>query len=88
MSTWDRVAYLCFIIDAFSRMIVGGRVAGHMRIEMVLDALEMAPWRRGHLARRALVCHSDAGSQFTSTGTANVSTRSEPPLDRQRGRLL
>jgi len=31
-----------FIVDAFSRMIVGWRVAGHMHTEMVLDAIEMA----------------------------------------------
>jgi putative transposase len=63
--TWSGVAYVCFIVDAFSRTIVGWRVAGHMRTDMVLDALEMACWQRG--ARLdGLVCHSDAGSQFTS----------------------
>ena len=36
------MAYVCFITDAFSRMIVGWRVAAHMRTDMVLDALEMA----------------------------------------------
>ena len=40
--TWAGVAYVCFIVDAFSRMIVGWRVASHMRTEMVLDAIEMA----------------------------------------------
>ena len=40
--TWAGVTYVCFIIDAFSRMIVGWRVASHMRTEMVLDAIEMA----------------------------------------------
>ena len=40
--TWADVAYVCFITDAFSRMIVGWRVAGHMRTTMVLDAIEMA----------------------------------------------
>jgi len=39
---WAGVAYACFIVDAFSRMIVGWRVAGHMRTPMVLDAIEMA----------------------------------------------
>jgi putative transposase len=63
--TWSGVAYVCFIVDAFSRMIVGWRVAAHMRTDMVLDALEMARWSRGtHL--EGLVAHSDAGSQFTS----------------------
>jgi putative transposase len=63
--TWDGMGYVCFIIDAFSRKIVGWRVAGHMRTQMVLDALEMARWSRG--ARlEGLVTHSDAGSQYTS----------------------
>jgi putative transposase len=63
--TWSGVAYVCFIVDAFSRMIVGWRVATTMRTEMVLDTLEMARWSRGtHL--EGLVAHSDAGSQFMS----------------------
>ena len=62
VATWAGVAYVCFIIDAFSRRIVGWRVAAHMRTSMVLDALEMARASRGtHLA--GLVAHSDAGSQ-------------------------
>jgi putative transposase len=65
VATWAAVAYVCFIIDAFSRMIVGWRVAGHMRTPMVLDAIEMARWNRG-LHHAGLRCHSDAGSQFTS----------------------
>lgn len=65
VATWAGVAYVCFIVDAYSRMIVGWRVAGHMRTEMVLDALEMARWARG-TRLEGLVTHSDAGSQFTS----------------------
>jgi len=65
VATWQGMAYVCFITDAFSRMIVGWRVASNMRTGMVLDALEMARWIRG--ARLAgLVAHSDAGTQFTS----------------------
>ncbi|MCZ6737384.1 MAG: IS3 family transposase [Actinobacteria bacterium] len=63
--TWQGVAYVCFIVDAFSRMIVGWRVAGHMRTVMVLDALEMARWQRG-TRLEGLVAHSDTGSQYTS----------------------
>jgi putative transposase len=63
--TWDAMGYVCFIVDAFSRRIVGWRVAGHMRTIMVLDALEMARWQRG-TRLEGLVAHSDAGSQFTS----------------------
>jgi putative transposase len=65
VTTWAGVAYVCFIVDAFSRMIVGWRVATHMRTEMVLDALEMARWSRG-TKLEGLVAHSDAGSQYTS----------------------
>jgi putative transposase len=60
--TWAGVGYVCFITDAFSRMIVGWRVAGHMRTTMVLDAIEMARWSRGKTLA-GLRCHSDAGSQ-------------------------
>src|SRR5215217_1122987 len=63
--TWAGVAYVCFIVDAFSRMIVGWRVAAHMRTTMVLDAVDMARWSRGTRIQ-GLRCHSDAGSQFTS----------------------
>jgi len=65
VSTWAGVAYVCFITDVFSRMIVGWRVASHMRTTMVLDAIEMARWSRG-TQLEGLRCHSDAGSQFTS----------------------
>jgi len=63
--TWAGVAYVCFIVDVFSRTIVGWRVASNMRTDMVLDALEMARWSRG-TRLEGLVAHSDAGSQFTS----------------------
>ena len=65
VATWSGFAYVCFITDAFSRKIVGWRVASHMRTQMVLDALEMARWSRG-TRLEGLVTHSDAGSQFTS----------------------
>ncbi len=65
VATWAGVAYVCFIVDAYSRMIVGWRVARHMRTTMVLDAIEMARWSRGNTLQ-GLTCHSDAGSQFTS----------------------
>ena len=62
VATWSGVAYVCFITDAFSRRIVGWRVASHMRTQTVLDALEMARWSRG--ARlEGLITHTDAGSQ-------------------------
>ena len=67
--TWQGVAYVCFIVDAFSRMIVGWRVASNMRTAMVLDALEMARWQRG-TRLEGLVAHSDAGSQLRFKGSS------------------
>ena len=64
--TRSGMAYVCFIVDAFSRRIVGWRVASHMRTDMVLDALEMARRSRGNHRLIGLVTHSDAGSQYTS----------------------
>jgi putative transposase len=64
--TRSGMAYVCFIVDAFSRRIVGWRVASNMKTEMVLDALEMARLSRGARRLVGLVTHSDAGSQFTS----------------------
>ena len=64
--TRSGMAYVCFIVDAFSRRIVGWRVATNMKTQMVLDALEMARRSRGGRLLVGLTCHSDAGSQFTS----------------------
>jgi putative transposase len=64
--TRSGMAYVCFIVDAFSRRIVGWRVAANMKTDMVLDALEMARRSRGNRRLIGLVTHSDAGSQFTS----------------------
>jgi putative transposase len=64
--TRSGMAYVCFIVDAFSRRIVGWRVASNMKTDMVLDALEMARLSRGGHRLVGLVTHADAGSQFTS----------------------
>jgi putative transposase len=65
VASWAATVYVCFIVDVFSRTIVGWRVATTMATGTVLDALEMARWSRG-TRLEGLVCHSDAGSQFTS----------------------
>lgn len=64
--TRSGMGYVCFIVDAFSRRIVGWRVAANMKTDMVLDALEMARSSRGARRLVGLVAHADAGSQFTS----------------------
>jgi putative transposase len=63
---WEGRVYFSFVIDVFSRRIVGWQLAGHMRTTLVLDALRMALGTRRHGADVQLVSHSDAGSQYTS----------------------
>lgn len=63
---WEGMVYFSFVIDVFSRRIVGWQLADHMRTDLVLDALRMALARRRRGADVELVHHSDAGSQYTS----------------------
>ena len=65
VATWSGFVYVAFIIDAFSRFIVGWQTSTSLRTDLALDALEMAIWRRrGEL--QGLVHHSDRGSQYLS----------------------
>jgi len=65
-STWSGIVYVAFIIDVFSRRIVGWKAASTMHTNLVLDALNMAAWTRRGADIAGVVCHSDAGSQYTS----------------------
>jgi putative transposase len=64
--SWEGWLYLAFVLDAFSRKVVGWSMANDLRSELVLDALNMAI----HARRPApgLIHHSDRGSQYTSVG--------------------
>ena len=64
-STWSGWLYVAFVLDVHSRTIVGWQLADHLRTDLVLDALEMAIWRRD-ATMGSLVHHSDRGSQYTS----------------------
>jgi putative transposase len=67
--TWSGAVYVAFVIDAYSRRIVGWKADASMRIELVLDTLEMALWSRdrdGIPRADGMISHSDAGSQYTS----------------------
>lgn len=64
VSTWSGFVYTAFVIDAFSRAIVGWRVSSSLRAELALDALEMAIWSRRSADLGGLVHHSDRGSQY------------------------
>ena len=62
VSTWTGFVYVAFVIDVFSRIIVGWRVAKSMTVELTLDALEQSLWARQVAA--GLIHHSDRGSQY------------------------
>jgi putative transposase len=64
LRTWNGFVYLAFILDCYSRMLVGWQLATHLRSELVLDALEMANGLRRPDA--GLIAHTDRGSQYTS----------------------
>jgi putative transposase len=64
LRSWNGFLYLAFVLDCYSRMIVGWQLATHMRAELVLDALEMANGLRR--PGDGLIAHSDRGSQYTS----------------------
>jgi putative transposase len=69
VATWSGKVYIAFVIDAYSRRIVGWRVAPTMTTALVLDALEHALYTRaaaGVADVTGLISHSDAGSQYTS----------------------
>lgn len=63
VSTWQGFAYVAFIIDVFTGVIVGWRVSSSMETSLVLDALEQALWDR---RPSGTIHHSDKGSQYVS----------------------
>lgn len=65
-STWSGIVYVAFIIDVYSRRLVGWKAARSMTANLVIDALNMAAWTRRNTGVDGLVCHTDAGSQYTS----------------------
>jgi putative transposase len=69
---WEGLVFFSFVIDAFSRRVVGWQFASHMRTDLVRDALRMALTRRRAGADVDLVHHSDAGSQYTSYAFTQV----------------
>jgi putative transposase len=66
VATWAGFAYTAFIIDVYSRRIVGWRVSASLRADLALDALEMAIWTRRGNNLDDLVHHSDRGVQYLS----------------------
>ena len=64
VGTQEGFLYLAFILDCYSRKVVGWSMASYLRTELVVDALEMALWRRKPGA--GLIHHTDRGAQYTA----------------------
>jgi putative transposase len=68
VKTYAGWVYVAFIVDVFSRFVVGWQASRSLRSDLAIDALEMAIWNRqragGDLA--GLVHHSDRGGQYLS----------------------
>ena len=78
---WSGFAYTAFVIDAFSRRIVGWKVSGSLETGLALDALEMAIWARWGQSLEGLVHHSDRGGQYLAI------RYTRPPGRGRHGRL-
>ena len=78
LRTWEGRMYFAFLIDVFSRMIVGWQLACHMRTDLVLDALRMALGTRRPGVEVQLVQHTDQGSQpgFKGSSQHHLAERS------------
>ena len=61
--TWSGFLFLAVVLDLWSRRVVGWAMATHLRTELVLEALNMALWRR---RPQDVIHHSDQGTQYTS----------------------
>ena len=66
VSTWSGFVYVAFVVDVFSRRIVGWRASSSLRSDLALDALEQAIWERQDASTDGLIHHSDRGAQYLS----------------------
>lgn len=66
LTTWQGTAYIAVIADAYSRLCLGWAVRADKTVDLVLEALDMAIWRRGQMRAAGAIHHSDQGSQYTS----------------------
>ncbi|MFF0203220.1 IS3 family transposase [Streptomyces sp. NPDC005017] len=81
--TWSGWAYVAFVLDVYSRMIVGRQVANRRRTGLPLDALEMALWRRRITKDSGLIHHSD---RLNSPNTYRFGTQTGSPTSAPRCR--
>jgi transposase InsO family protein len=89
VATWRGFVYVAFVIDVYSRRIVGWRVSNSLRSDLALDALEQALFERDAAERERLVHHSDRGVQYLSIRyTERLAEAGIEPFSRQPGRLV
>ena len=87
VATWSGFVYVAFVIDVFSRNIVGWRVMNSLKTDIALDALEQALWARSDTD--GLIHHSDRGSQYLSIRyTERLSESGDRALGWKPGRFL
>ncbi len=67
--------YVAFVVDVFSRRVVGWQASRSLRTDLALDALEMALWSRREDDTDGLVVHTDRGSHISRSGTRSGSRR-------------
>lgn len=65
LTTWQGTAYVAVVADAYSRLCLGWSVRADKTVDLVLEALDMAIWRRGQMRAAGAIHHSDQGSQCT-----------------------
>lgn len=80
-----KFCYLATVIDLASRRLAGWAIAGHMRADLVTDALAAAVRTRGSLA--GSIMHTDHGAQYTSRAFAECLQVSRGPTEHERGRV-
>ena len=82
VDTWQGFMYVAFVIDVFSRKIVGWRVSTTLRSDLALDALEQALYARPESDR--LVHHSDRGVQYLSIRYTDIPSVCSRPVSNRR----
>jgi transposase InsO family protein len=86
VATWAGFVYIAFVIDVFSRCIVGWRVSSSLRSDLALDALEQAVHARP--GNDKLVHHSDRGTQYVSIRYTERLVEGHRALGRPRRRFV
>lgn len=66
LTTWEGTCYVAVVADAYSRLCLGWSVRADKTVDLVLEALDMAIWRRGQMRAAGAIHHSDQGSQYTA----------------------